>query len=75
VAHCSDAHLEGNDQRFLASLCGRAAAGQLDRRGFLRLAAAAGVGSALAAALADQAVAAPVVQGRDGRSCAASYDY
>jgi choline dehydrogenase len=62
------------DHRLLASLCTRAAAGQLDRRGFLQLTAAAGVGSALAVALADQAVAAPVVLGRDGRF-AGSYDY
>jgi choline dehydrogenase len=59
----------------LASLCARATAGQLDRRAFLQLAAAAGVGSALAAGLADEAVAAPVLQGRSGRSFAASYDY
>jgi GMC oxidoreductase len=65
----------GEQQRLLASLQARAAAGQLDRRGFLRLAAAAGVGSASAVALADQAVAAPVVQGRGGRGVAGSYDY
>src|SRR5262245_31760984 len=63
------------DQRLLASLCARAAARQLDRRVFLQLAAAAGVGSAFALALADHAVAAPVVHGRGGRSVAGSYDY
>jgi choline dehydrogenase len=59
----------------LAGLCARATAGQLDRRAFLKLAAAAGVGSTLAAELADEAAAAPVLQGRVGRSFAASYDY
>ena len=34
-----------------------------------------GIGSAFAAALADQVMAAPVVQGRSGRSIEASYDY
>ena len=65
----------GQHRRLLANLCARAAAGQLDRRGFLQLAAAAGVGSAFAVALADHAVAAPVVQGPGGRSLAGSYDY
>src|SRR5262245_20781597 len=63
------------DQRLLASLCARAAARQLDRRGFLQLAAAAGVGSTFALALADQAVAASVVHGRGGGGVAGSYDY
>jgi len=68
---------KGNERQeaLLANLCARTAAGQLDRRGFLRLSAAAGIGSAVAIALADQVVAAPIVQGRSGRSVAASYDY
>jgi hypothetical protein len=51
--------LEGNEQNqlLLISLCARAAAGLPDRRGFLQLAAAAGVGSTFAVALADPAVA------------------
>jgi GMC oxidoreductase len=60
---------------FLASLHRRAAAGQVDRRGFLRLAAAIGIEQTFAATLADQALAAPALQGQGGRSIATSYDY
>jgi len=69
--------MDGNEQgqRLLASLHARAAAGQIDRRAFLRLAAAAGVGSAIAVALADQTGAAPVGEGLRGRRLAGSYDY
>src|SRR5215831_4010483 len=62
-------------QRLLASVQRRAAAGQLDRRGFLQLAAAIGLGSACAGALAEQVRAAPVVHGQDGDRIAAAYDY
>src|SRR5215831_5015995 len=62
-------------QRLLASVQRRAAAGQLDRRGFLQLAAAIGLGSAGAGALAEQVRAAPVVHGQGGRHIAAAYDY
>jgi len=62
-------------QRLLASLHARAAAGQIDRRGFLRLTAAAGIASAVAVGLIDQVMAAPVVQGRGRHSLAGSYDY
>ena len=66
---------DDEQQRLLASLRKRAAAGQIDRRGFLKLAAAAGIGSAVAAVLGDQVLAAPgaLLQGR--RSIEASYDY
>src|SRR5215813_12809870 len=66
---------DNEHQRLLASVQRRAAAGQLDRRGFLQLAAALGLGSAGAGALADQVRAAPVAQGQDGRRIAAAYDY
>lgn len=69
------AERQDEHQRLVASLSARAAAGQLDRRGFLRLAAAAGVGSAFAVALADQAAAAPIVQGRGRHTLADAYDY
>ena len=69
------AERQDEHQRLLASLCARASAGELDRRGFLRLAGAAGVGSTFAVALADQVVAAPVRQGWGVRSLAGSYDY
>jgi choline dehydrogenase len=59
----------------LASLQKRTAAGQIDRRSFLHLATAIGIESAFATALADQALATPGVQGRDGRKIAPSYDY
>jgi choline dehydrogenase len=62
-------------QRLLASIQRRAAAGQLDRRGCLQLAAATGLGSACALAWADQVVAAPAVPGQGGRRMAAAYDY
>jgi choline dehydrogenase len=62
-------------QQILASLHRRTAAGQIDRRGLLHLAAAIGIDQALATALADQARAAPALQRQDGRSIAASYDY
>ena len=56
-------------QRYvLANLERRAAAGQIERRGFLRLAAAIGIGSAFAAAMADRAMASPQVQGQGGRN-------
>src|SRR5262245_7201728 len=61
--------LQDEHKRLVASLSARTAAGRLDRRGFLRL-AAAGAGSAFAVALADQAVAAPVAQGRGGHRLA-----
>jgi choline dehydrogenase len=61
-------------RRLLVSLQRRAAAGQIDRRGFLRLAAAVGIEPALATALVDRATAAADVQ-RRGESIAASYDY
>jgi choline dehydrogenase-like flavoprotein len=66
---------DDEQQRLLASVQRRAAAGQIDRRGFLQLAAATGLGSACAVALADQVIAAPVVPGQGGRRIAASYDY
>ena len=62
-------------QRILTALKRRAAAGQIDRRGFLDLAAAIGIQSAFAVALADQVMAAAAVRGHGGRSIAASYDY
>src|SRR5262245_42213892 len=62
-------------QQRLASLRRRAAAGQIDRRRFLHSAAALGVEPAFAAAVADQALAAPGLQGLGRRGIAASYDY
>jgi choline dehydrogenase len=66
---------DGQQQRIMTALKRRAAAGQIDRRGFLDLAAAIGIQSAFALALADRVMAAPAVQGHGGRSIAASYDY
>jgi choline dehydrogenase len=68
---------ETNDeqQRRLAALQRRAAAGQIDRRGFLQLAVAIGIESAFAMALLDQVMASPVVQSEGEHSIAASYDY
>jgi choline dehydrogenase len=62
-------------RRLLASLLRRAAAGQIDRRGFLHLAAAIGQEVGFAAALANQVMAAPLVQGQGGRSIDRAYDY
>jgi choline dehydrogenase len=62
-------------QRLLAGIERRAAAGQIDRRSFLRLVAALGVGSTVAAAMADRALAAPSAQGLAGRNIESSYDY
>jgi hypothetical protein len=59
----------------LANLRKRVAAGQIDRRGFVQLAAAFGLESAVAAAMADEATATPFVQGQGGRGIEASYDY
>jgi choline dehydrogenase len=67
---CDDAQ-----ERVLAALQRRSAAGQIDRRGFLQLATAIGIESTFAVALADQVVAAPAVQGQDPGSIAAPYDY
>lgn len=55
----------------LAQLERRASAGQIDRRGFLRLAAALGVQTSLAMSLADKALAVP---GAD-RQIERAYDY
>src|SRR5262245_39016177 len=66
---------QDEQQRLMANLQARVAAGQLDRRGFLRLAAAAGVGSALGVTLADRAIAASIGQDQSGRGLADSYDY
>jgi choline dehydrogenase len=66
---------DDEQQRLLASLHRRAAMGQIDRRGFLQLAAALGVEPALSAALADQVVAGPVEHGGSGRGIESSYDY
>src|SRR5262245_12488908 len=66
---------DDEQQQLLASLHRRTAAGQIDRRAFLHLAAAIGIESALAVAQADQAMAAPAVQAQSGRGIAASYDY
>ena len=66
---------EDGQRRLLASLQRRAAAGQIDRRGFLHLAAAIGIETGLALALANQVMATSVVQGQGGRSIDASYDY
>ena len=53
----------------------RVAVGQISRREFLHLAAAIGVESTFAVALADQVIAAPGVQDQAGRSIELSYDY
>src|ERR1700752_3631532 len=66
---------DDEQQDFLANLQRRAAAGQIDRRGFLHLATAIGIETGFAAALADQEMAAPVAQVQSGRSIDASYDY
>jgi len=66
---------DDKQQQRLSALRRRVAAGQVDRRSFLYLAAAIGVESASAAALADQALAAPALEGLGGRSIAAAYDY
>jgi choline dehydrogenase len=66
---------DDEQQRLLASLHRRAAMGQIDRRGFLQLAAALGVEPALSAALANQVVAGPVEHGGSGRGIESSYDY
>jgi hypothetical protein len=59
---------DDEQQRLLANLQRRATAGQIDRRGFLYLAAAIGIE-------ADQVMATPIVQGQGGRSIKASYHY
>src|SRR5262245_52024656 len=61
-------------QRLLVSVQERAAAGQIDRREFLQLAAATDIESACAVGLADQVRAAPVVHDPGGRRIAAAYD-
>ncbi|MBV8524504.1 MAG: GMC family oxidoreductase N-terminal domain-containing protein [Acetobacteraceae bacterium] len=66
---------DDGQQRLLASLQKRAVAGQIDRRGFLELAAASGIEWAFAAAMADQVSAAPFAQGQGERSIEGSYDY
>src|SRR5262245_49163127 len=66
-------HVE--QQRILASLRRRAAAGQIDRRGFLKLATAAGIGAALAVASGDEVLADPRASSQGKRNIAASYDY
>jgi hypothetical protein len=71
--HASDC--DDQQKHVLASLERRAAAGQIDRRGFLQLASAIGIGSAFAAAKADRAMASPQVQSQGGRNIEASYDY
>ena len=68
-------NVNDQQQRILTALKRRAAAGQIDRRGFLDLAAAIGIQSAFAVALVDQVMAAPAVRGHGGRSIAAPYDY
>src|SRR5215467_16028043 len=62
-------------QSLLSGLQRRAVAGQIDRRGFLHLAAVIGIETGLAIALADQVRAAPVAQAQGGRSIDSSYDY
>ena len=66
---------DDEQQRLLAAPQRRAAAGQIDRRGFLQLAAAIGIESAFGMALLDQVMASPVVQSEREHSIAASYDY
>src|SRR5215468_3680620 len=66
---------DDEQQHLLASLQKRAAAGQVDRRGFLHLATAIGLEAGFAAGLADQAMAAPHIQGQGGGSIDPAYDY
>src|SRR5262245_1289166 len=69
-------HERNHDQQsLLASLRSRAAAGQIDRRGFINLALAAGIASAVVPELADQGFAAQGAPPRVKRSIDASYDY
>jgi hypothetical protein len=75
AAHCDASDCDDQQRHVLTNLERRAAAGQIDRRGFLELAAAIGIGSAFAAAMADRAMASPQVQGQGGRNIEASYDY
>src|SRR5499427_7646311 len=67
--------LQDLHRRLRASVFSRAGAGQLDRRRFLRLATAAGVGFEVAAALRGEVVAGPIPQALGRRRLAASYDY
>jgi hypothetical protein len=62
-------------QLLLNEIQRRAASGQIGRRQFLHLAAAIGVESTFAVALADQVIATPSVQDPAGRSIESSYDY
>ena len=62
-------------QHLLSSLQERAAAGQIDRRGFLHLATAIGLEAGFAAAVADQVMAAPLIRGQGGGSIDPAYDY
>lgn len=66
---------ERNDaqRRLLASLRRRAAAGEIDRRAFLALAAATGVELVFTSSLADQAMGTPATH--VGNKVASSYDY
>src|SRR5215813_8252466 len=59
----------------LTSLRRRAAAGQIDRRGFLKLGVAAGVGTALAETLFNEVRAAPNALLQGTRSTERRYDY
>src|SRR5215467_8363816 len=62
-------------QLLLNEIQRRAASGQIGGRQFLHLAAAIGVESTFAVALADQVIATPSVQDPAGRSIESSYDY
>ncbi|WP_375143995.1 twin-arginine translocation signal domain-containing protein [Bradyrhizobium sp. Ash2021] len=55
---------DDQQKHVLANLVKRGAAGQIERRGFLQLASAIGIGSAFAAAMADRAMASPQVRAR-----------
>src|SRR5262249_24472191 len=68
---------ERNDEqeRLLDGLRSRVAAGQIDRRGFLTLALAAGIGSAFAQSLADQVLAGPGPLRHGKPTIEACYDY
>jgi hypothetical protein len=66
AAHSDVSDCDDQQKHVLASLERRAVAGQIDRRGFLQLASAIGIGSAFAAAMADRAMASPQVQGQGG---------